>query len=77
MLSAWEGSAADAHVYHAAYITDLRIPPVKYYLADAGFASCNELLVPYHRVHYHLAEWGWANLVYAMLMVIYYVLTLF
>jgi hypothetical protein len=58
ILSGWEGSVADAHVYHDAHITDFNIPPGKYYLADVGFAACDELLVPYHGVCYHLAEWG-------------------
>ena len=61
MLSRWEGSASDAQVYHDARITNLYIPPSKYYLADAGFLACDELLVPYHGMHYHLAEWGWTS----------------
>jgi hypothetical protein len=63
MLSGWEGSAADARIYHDARTTDLAIPASKYYLADAGFASCNELLVPYRGVRYHLSEWGRADAV--------------
>lgn len=62
ILSGWDGSAADATVYHDARTHDLRIPPGKYYLADAGFPSCPELLVPYRGERYHLAEWGRANL---------------
>jgi hypothetical protein len=62
MRSGWEGSAADARVYHDARTTDFTIPEGKYYLADAGFASCDELLVPYRNVRYHLAEWGRAAL---------------
>ena len=61
ILSGWEGSAADARIYHDARITDFNIPPGKYYLADAGFAACDELLVPYRGVRYHLAEWGRGN----------------
>jgi len=61
MLSGWEGSAADARLYHDARTTDFSIPEGKYYLADAGFGSCDELLVPYRGVRYHLAEWGRAN----------------
>jgi hypothetical protein len=53
-----EGSAADACVYYHARIKDFNIPTRKYYLADVGFGACDELLVPYHNVHYHLAEWG-------------------
>ena len=47
MLSGWEGSAADATVYHDARVHELTIPPGKYYLADTGFPSCPELLVPF------------------------------
>lgn len=58
VLSVWEGSAADACVYYHARIKDFNIPTGKYYLADAGFGACDKLLVPYHNVCYHLAEWG-------------------
>jgi hypothetical protein len=64
MLSGFQGSAADACVYHVACLTDFTIPPGKFYLADAVFAACDELLVPYCGVRYHLAEWGQANLLY-------------
>lgn len=60
-LTGWEGSATNARVWEDALSTDLTIPDGKYYLADAGFPSCKELLVPYRRVRYHLAEWGRAN----------------
>ena len=62
MLSGWEGSASDARIYHDARIHDLAIPAGKYYLADAGFPACDELLVPYRNIRYHLVEWGRANL---------------
>jgi hypothetical protein len=58
VLSGWEGSVANAHVYYNARIKDFNIPPGKYYLADAGFRACDELLIPYRNVRYHLAEWG-------------------
>src|SRR5437660_3553521 len=58
VLSGWEGSMADATVFHDARTTDLAIPDGKYYLADAGFPICCELLVPYRQQRYHLAEWG-------------------
>ena len=61
ILSGWEGSAADATVYHDAHVHKLTIPPGKYYLADAGFPSCPELLVPFHGQWYHLTEWGRAQ----------------
>lgn len=57
-LTGWEGSAADARVYQDAINTDLKIPAGWYYLADAGFPHCDQLLVPYRGVRYHLAEWG-------------------
>jgi hypothetical protein len=57
-LTGWEGSAADARVYDDAINSDLVIPDGWYYLADAGFPHCDQLLVPYRGVRYHLAEWG-------------------
>ena len=57
-LTGWEGSAANAWVYHDAVNTDLVIPEGWYYLADAGFPHCDHLLVPFWGVRYHLAEWG-------------------
>jgi hypothetical protein len=57
----WEGSATDAKVYENALLDGLDIPEGKYYLADAGFPSCDQLLIPYRAVRYHLAEWGRAN----------------
>jgi hypothetical protein len=60
-LMGWEGSAADAQVYDDARSKDLHIPNGKYYLADAGFPSCPQLLIPYHGPRYHLAEWGRAS----------------
>ena len=60
VLSGWDGSAADAAVYDNARQTDLTVPAGKFYLADAGFGACDALLIPYCRVHYHLAEWGHA-----------------
>ena len=58
VCSGWEGSAADALVYHDARCTDFRIPSGKFYLADAGFGLSQELLTPYRGVRYHLAEWS-------------------
>jgi hypothetical protein len=64
ILSGWDGSAADAAVYFDARLHDLNVPPGKYYLADAGFGSCDACLVPYRGVRYHLAEWGRASVRY-------------
>ena len=44
-----------------ARLMDFMIPQGKYYLADAGFAACDTLLVPYRGIRYHLAEWGRAG----------------
>jgi hypothetical protein len=61
VLVGWEGSACDSHIFYAARQADLSIPPGKYYLGDAGFPSCDVLLVPYRNVRYHLKEWDRGN----------------
>jgi hypothetical protein len=61
VLSGWEGSASDSHIFHFARRRDLELPKGKYLLADAGFPSCDLLLVPYRGVRYHLKEWGRGN----------------
>jgi hypothetical protein len=53
-LTGWEGSASDACLW--ANARGLNIPDGCYLLADAGFPHCQQLLVPYRGVHYHLAE---------------------
>jgi hypothetical protein len=63
-LTGWEGSAGDARVYDDARSRDLDIPDGKYYLADAGFPACQQLIIPYRGVRYHLAEWGRASIRY-------------
>jgi hypothetical protein len=45
-------------MYNNARLTGFAIPPGKSYLADAGFGICDALLIPYHGVQYHLAEWA-------------------
>ncbi|KIK15624.1 hypothetical protein PISMIDRAFT_39956, partial [Pisolithus microcarpus 441] len=62
ILGGWEGSVADAMVYHNAHLWDLAIPDGCYYLTDAGFPSTLQLLVLYHGQCYYLAEWGRASL---------------
>ena len=57
----WEGSAADSYLFEKARETTFAVPKGCYYLADAGFPSCDVLLVPYRGVRYHLREWGAAN----------------
>jgi hypothetical protein len=61
MLTGWEGSATDTHVYEDACLSDFKVPPHKYFLADAGYSFHPGLLVPYQGMHYHLAEWGHVN----------------
>ena len=61
-LSGWGGSVADATMYAYSRLSDLTIPPGKFYLANAGFGICDSLLVPYRGVRYHLAEWGRADI---------------
>ena len=56
-LSGWEGSTADLTLFNNACQTNFYIPEGRYYLADAGFASSDALLVPYRNVRYHLSEW--------------------
>jgi hypothetical protein len=51
----------DARVYDDARGRDFIIPNGKYYLADAGYPSCSQLLIPYRGIRYHLAEWGRAG----------------
>ena len=47
VLSGWEGSTADAHIYDDARTTHLTIPIGKYCLADVGYSMCPQLLLPY------------------------------
>lgn len=56
ILAGWEGSAADGLIFADSQAKGFVIPTGWYYLADAGFASCPELLVPYRGVRYHLRE---------------------
>lgn len=64
VLSGVEGAAADSWIYALARQMDFRIPAGRYYLGDAGFGTCDALLVPYRSVRYHLAEWGRAAVRY-------------
>jgi DDE superfamily endonuclease len=58
ILPGWEGSAADNCIFEDARASDFHIPKGHYYLADAGYANLDKLLVPYHGVRYHLKEWA-------------------
>jgi DDE superfamily endonuclease len=67
-LSGWEGSTHDSTLFNEARQTDFHIPKGRYYLADAGFASSDVLLVPYRNVRYHLSEWDRAKRAYVVLL---------
>jgi len=58
VLTGWEGSTSDAHLFDDARLRHLNIPDGKYLLGDLGFPSQPYVLVPYCGVHYHLVEWG-------------------
>jgi hypothetical protein len=55
-LTGWEGSISDSRLWEKATAGSLRIPEGCFLLADAGFPNCEEFLVPYQSVRYHLAE---------------------
>lgn len=57
IFSSWDGSASDSMMFQDAQVTGLPILAGQYYLADAGFPICGTLIIPYHGIHYHLAEW--------------------
>jgi len=58
VLLGWEGSALDACVFEDAWRKGFMILENSYYLADAGYANSDALLIPYKGMHYHLWEWG-------------------
>jgi hypothetical protein len=61
VLAGWEGSVCDGRVFQSAQDLDFTIPAGHYYLANAGYAGSDALLVPYQGVRYHLKEWGQAG----------------
>jgi hypothetical protein len=62
ILSGWEGSANDGHLFEDARRKDFAVPRGRYYLADAGFPHCDVLMIPYRGVRYHLKEWAQASI---------------
>ena len=46
-FSGWDRSTADATMFHDAQLTDLLMPHGKYCLVNAGFQTCDALLIPY------------------------------
>lgn len=61
ILSGWEGSAGDSRIFEYACRRDLCLPCGYYFLADAGFPTCDMLVTPYCGVRYHLNEWSHGN----------------
>ncbi|KAJ7098427.1 hypothetical protein C8R44DRAFT_534758, partial [Mycena epipterygia] len=51
------GSASDSAIFNVARRSDLTIPPGTYLLVDAGYTSCDALMVPFRGYCYHLCEW--------------------
>jgi hypothetical protein len=62
IFSGWEGSVVNSTMFYNACVTDLCVPPGRYYLVDAGFPVCKALIIPKQGVRYHLAEWARAKL---------------
>ena len=69
VLSGWEGSAVDSHVYEYVRVSGLTIPDGRYYLGDRGYANSTSLLVLYRSTCYHLKEWGQGTHRYACLII--------
>lgn len=60
-------------LFDQAHAAGFKVPAGKYYLADAGFSNCDDLLVPYQNVWYHLREWGIANERYCFSILMIYI----
>ncbi|KAI7769546.1 hypothetical protein LZL87_014369 [Fusarium oxysporum] len=61
VLAGAEGSINDATLIGYAYNGSFKIPPGRFYLADAGFGLRRGILIPFSRVRYHLQDWGDAD----------------
>ena len=66
ILAGWEGSVTDSRIWADALAkgSSSTVPDGFYYLVDAGFPHCKELLIPFCAVRYHLQEWGAAGVRY-------------
>ena len=47
LFTSWEESVSDSTMYFNSQITDLKIEPGKFYLANAGFPMASAFLTPY------------------------------
>jgi hypothetical protein len=61
VLAGWEGPAHDAKVLASAYNEGFNVPRGYFYLADAGYPSTSNTLVPFRSTRYHLREWAQAS----------------
>lgn len=66
ILAGWEGSATDARVWADALEKGFSVPTGFYYLADAGYPHCKELIVPFRGVRYHLQDWDAVGVRYVL-----------
>lgn len=53
-----------AHVYKDVQADH---PGRKYFFGERGYPSHDQILVSYQKIHYHLAEWDWANVKYVFI----------
>ncbi|KAG5750413.1 hypothetical protein H9Q70_006952 [Fusarium xylarioides] len=58
MLAGAEGSINNATLIGYAHNGTFKVPPGRFFLADAGFGSRRGILIPFSRVRYHLQDWG-------------------
>lgn len=58
IIAGWEGSANDSFTFNQAVhsYNFPQLPSNRYFLADAGFPICDQLLTPYRGTRYHLAD---------------------
>lgn len=56
-LCRWDESVADSVLWRDVVENNIKVPISRYFLGDAGFASCNALLVPHCGMCYNLKEW--------------------
>lgn len=60
-LCDWDGLVNDSTIWHDMVANGLKLPKDQYLLGDAGFPSCERILVPYRGVCYHLKEWHYSR----------------
>ena len=57
ILAGWEGSISDGALLADARAHDFKPPPRSVLSRRCRLPLCNDMLVPYHGVRYHLREW--------------------